>query len=297
MARDVTSPECKYNISTMKSLKKDKHGWIRILESIIAIMIILGFFISLIAKQQEKPSISEEIYTIERQILKEASENDTIREAVLYNDTCTISQFVYPRIPTSLAFNVSICGVFSPCELYPPVDADVYADDILISSTFTQPFPPAPLMLRLFVWQGLAVMPECIVAGPIGEAHGCGYNGCGDVTGENCMNCPEDCCLICVPLLEGKITFVGGYPQQSEGKIKFRANNPGGVSGDFKIRVIEQNGNEIDSDVIPAAAANGIADISPVLPILPHETMGWPSSGSAIIIVYNNNCQATYVVP
>jgi len=280
-----------FHQSHLSFMSKDKHGWIRILESVIAIMILLGFFISLIAKQQQTPSISEEIYVIERQILKEASENNTIREAVLNNNTCKIAQFIYPRIPTALAFNVSICGVFAPCELYPPVDADVYADDILISSTLSQALPPAPLMLRLFVWQGLATMPECVTGGPAGGGSLCGNTICGDDMGEICNICPQDCCSDCVSL-GNKIVFVGSPTQRpvppSQTKITFVAKNNTGaplpVGTKFKLRIYQNNVAPVDSTTLwDVDAADGLTAL--------HDSLNWPSAGSTITIVYEDKCQ------
>ncbi len=179
---------------------RNKHGLIRMLEAIIAILILLGFFIFTMSKQAEKPNIAEDIRKLERKILEEVSDNPTLRESVLLEDNDTIKYFIASRLyPAHSALNFSIAICDPPgeeCILSPKPLADIYVDDIVIGSLLTAGQPPK--VLRLFIW----IEAEREVEVPEVK---CGNNKC--EFGENCLNCPADCpCGLGEECIEGVCT-------------------------------------------------------------------------------------------
>jgi len=135
---------------------KNKRALVQMLEAIIAIMILLGFFIFIMSKQAEKPNIAEDIYKLERKILKEVSDNTTLREAVLNlsKDNVTVESFIasrlYPAHP-ALNFSIAICEPPGKECTGPMLAADIYVDDIVIGSLLGQPGLESKI-LRLFIW-------------------------------------------------------------------------------------------------------------------------------------------------
>lgn len=163
----------------------NKKALVRMLEAIIAIIILLGFFIFVMSKQREKPNIAEDIYNLERKILTEVSDNTTLRGAVLSENKDAVEFFISERLSAhpALNFNISICNPPGKgCVLSERPEADIYVDDIVIGSLLG--VEQQPKVLRLFVWIGAPRKVEV----PAAE---CGNNKC--EAGENQENCCTDC--------------------------------------------------------------------------------------------------------
>jgi len=129
---------------------KNKRGWIRIFEAVIAIMILMGFAAFLITKQMEKPDFSASVHALLSTVLEESSGNLAVRQAVFEKNETYISNFISSRLPAGLNFTISICDTTGPCLL--PISkpgVEIYADDILISTDLKT---YAPAKLALFAW-------------------------------------------------------------------------------------------------------------------------------------------------
>jgi hypothetical protein len=121
-------------------LLANKKAWIRIAESAIAVMILASVMLVLIARQGEKKGISEEMYKLQHLILEEAAKNESVRNAVLNSVNLNlIDDFIGVRMPIGIDFNITICNPTGVCDVETPtVNKELYADDILISSTLQQ---------------------------------------------------------------------------------------------------------------------------------------------------------------
>jgi len=128
---------------------KNKRGWIRIFEAVIAILLLLGFAAFLIIDRVEKPDFSGSVHTLLSTVLEEASGNFAIRQAVFDKNETIISNFISSRLPAGLNFTISICNSTGPCPTEVKQGVEVYADDILISTNLTT---YAPAKLALFAW-------------------------------------------------------------------------------------------------------------------------------------------------
>ncbi len=160
------------NIKKLKIEKKtmmNKNGWLRIVEAFLAVLIIAGVIIVILAGKAGNNSNKEEaIYNLQKTILNEFSNNDDLREAVLnaadsngdgrinsiYEENepnyVTIKEFVSARIPAVFGFEVQICidinDVCGPEEYKP----EMYTNEIVVSSTL-QDYNPRKL--KLFIWE------------------------------------------------------------------------------------------------------------------------------------------------
>ena len=68
----------------MSRLIKNKHGWIRIVEASVAILIIIGVVLVILDKGYiQRDDASEQIYETENLILRDIQNNNTLRDAVL----------------------------------------------------------------------------------------------------------------------------------------------------------------------------------------------------------------------
>lgn len=137
--------------------KKNKKAWVRIVEAVIAIMIILGFILFLRARE-EKPPLSEQMYQISHQVLSEAIANQSVRSAILQENRLqenrlTVDNFLNPRIQQyNFDYNFSICNITESC-LPPasvPSDKEIFANNIIVSSDPALEYKPKKL--ALFMW-------------------------------------------------------------------------------------------------------------------------------------------------
>ena len=139
----------------MVKMIRGKSGWVRIAEAAIAILLLASVIIVAISRQIEKDNLAEIMYKLQHAILEEASRNESIREAILSEDTKNVSYFIRDRLPVGVSFNITICSVSSQCTV-PLPRKEVYVDDMIISSTFQQ-YQPQPKKLQFFAWIGREV--------------------------------------------------------------------------------------------------------------------------------------------
>ena len=152
-------------------LMNNKKGWIRIVEAMIAILLITGVVLVLINKGYiGKSDISEKIYTVQRAILREIELDETLRSKVI---SATLdSEYVPPQTPQSfppeiinkikerspdyLICGAKICGLDKICSLtnIPPElgEKEIYAQPIAITTSTGASGTFNPRQLKLFCW-------------------------------------------------------------------------------------------------------------------------------------------------
>jgi len=147
--------------------KKNKRGWIMILEAFIAIMVLIGFFIATIQRQTPQPDIAANVYKVQQQILWEASDDNAIREDVIVNNQiCSLENFVYLRTPSAFDYHVQTCDPPGLCpmnlsasEVKPT--GDIYVNDRILSTTLRE---YNPTVIQLYFWYGTPHVPNCTIA-------------------------------------------------------------------------------------------------------------------------------------
>ena len=140
----------------------NKKGIIRVLESILAVLILLGVVITLISQQQTtKTDVTGNIYSIQNQILLEISENNSLRTAVINEDYKPLECFIESRINRfSMDFNISICAPENACYCDTPSGKEIYTNDVVISTNITErDFTPKKIILCS--WSGKLTKREC----------------------------------------------------------------------------------------------------------------------------------------
>ena len=137
---------CKIVINNMKN----KKAWMRIVEAVIGILLIMGFLVYFISQKTTKSDISQGVYDRQMQILDVISKNDSIRTSILSDDNTEVNDYIKNMIPASWNFTTHICAIQDICNrAYTPYDREVYATEILITSNITD---YQPKKLRFFVW-------------------------------------------------------------------------------------------------------------------------------------------------
>jgi signal transduction histidine kinase len=93
---------------------RNKKGWLRIVEAFVAILLIMivGLVIVQRGKTQEQ-NVSEKIYEIEADILKEVFAKYTIDEIVDFEKLDDIGDYVDTRAPNTLQCEIQLCDINS----------------------------------------------------------------------------------------------------------------------------------------------------------------------------------------
>jgi hypothetical protein len=147
---------------------KQKKGWIRIVEAVIALLIITGALLIAIGGGHLKKDISQKVYDEELIILKEISKDKDMREAIVavpltntptaWNDfdahsLSGVKNKIEERTPSYLACVARICRLDTICESQDtslPIDDSVYARSIAITATSTE---YNPKQLKIFCYE------------------------------------------------------------------------------------------------------------------------------------------------
>lgn len=134
----------------------DKRGFLRILEAILAVLIILGALLFVVAKNnaQNLENISDALCKEAEGVLDEISKNNSLRESVLDQNDLSIRDFLKNRINNPLVdYRVKICNPEELCSLNEGgLDKlDVCASERLITTTPSRTtFQPKKLKVFLF---------------------------------------------------------------------------------------------------------------------------------------------------
>jgi len=129
---------------------RNKKAWMRIVEAVIAILIIMGFVLVLVSNQEIKTNVSDEIYEGQVQILDLISEDNVLREDIISEDNTNVNNKISQIIPGNWEFATEICDLSDICTSEDtPHEKDVYVTEMVISSDLST---YQPKKLRFFVW-------------------------------------------------------------------------------------------------------------------------------------------------
>jgi len=139
----------------------NKKGFIRILEAIFAIMLIMGAVLIIISNNLQTSDISEEAYEKQRYMLDIISNNETMRNEIIDYDKGSTppkllletDKFIEKTIPSSWEYSVCVISVeriCSPDDV--PDDKELYVSETIISSSLKKDYSAAK-KLRLFIWR------------------------------------------------------------------------------------------------------------------------------------------------
>ena len=129
----------------------NKGGFLRLIESIIAVTIVITVMFIYFNKSKEikEPDISERA----RAILEEVAKNNTLRYEILNSQTSNLNNFIRAKIPESyLDFEIKICILTDACGKSSYTPGNIYSAERTISSTLTIS-PNNAKKVRLFIWE------------------------------------------------------------------------------------------------------------------------------------------------
>lgn len=140
-------------------VRKNKKGWIKIVEAFVAILLFVGILLVIISSRQTNLNAGVDLYAQEGDILKGFQINDSLRAKIL-EVTLPINS-TDDNFPTELINHVNesfvlgeecfvnICVTNTDCNLELEIDADIYVREILILGDKEK---YAPRIVKLFCY-------------------------------------------------------------------------------------------------------------------------------------------------
>lgn len=134
---------------------KNRRGWLRIVEAMTALLIILGILLTLSINKEARKS--DDLGPLITPILEEIAQNAQFRTQILSDASAeaSIKQFVGTKITGALGYDVKICEPNDICSLnsYPAnIDGNVYAKERMISASPEMTIY-APKKVKIFLWR------------------------------------------------------------------------------------------------------------------------------------------------
>jgi hypothetical protein len=130
---------------------KNKKGWLRIVEAVVAILIVAVALLFIRTTNIVEKTNSDSIYEIERNILDIVSKNDSLRSDVLDGNSQNVNKLVEQILSDNWAYSIRICELDSACGNSQTItDREVYSSEMIIVADETQ---YSPKKLKIFVWE------------------------------------------------------------------------------------------------------------------------------------------------
>ncbi len=152
----------------MAGMMDNKKAWLRIVEAVIAVLIVASVFTFILVRQRQART-GEEIDQLARTLVFQIERNNSLREVVFEDgsDVCEkvgetgcveiktikngeLFEYVEEKIPLYIDFELKICAVDSVCGLEESIDKKTYVNKVIISSSLQE---YKPKKLKLFLWE------------------------------------------------------------------------------------------------------------------------------------------------
>ena len=129
-------------------LKKNRRGWIEIVEAFVAILLVAGVLLVVLNRGgSQRADISNKAYEAELSILREIQTNDTLRAEILgvaepmpveWSDArfpAELKEKITFRTPNYLSCIGKICNMTQICVTSESPEKDIYSQSVSITST------------------------------------------------------------------------------------------------------------------------------------------------------------------
>jgi len=140
-----------------------RKGYLKTLEAVLAIVIILMFTFAVTPKEEPDLSTPDNVKASQDFILSEIQKNDSIRTLIMGSDQSDLSfntayqaidQVMQDNVPPGYRYTFGLCGLSSCVSNITTLslETSIYANDILISSNGSV---QNPKVIRLWMWRAL----------------------------------------------------------------------------------------------------------------------------------------------
>jgi len=147
-------------------MKKNKKGWMKILEAVISLFLIIGVLVLVLSRGGlNNPETLLKIHDTQTAIVREIQLNESLRNDILAPDISTPIEWVgfnsttnldnvrakiISETPDYLECEGMLCEMDASCILSEEVEKEVYVHSVAISANITK---YSPRQLKLFCWE------------------------------------------------------------------------------------------------------------------------------------------------
>jgi hypothetical protein len=136
------------------SIIKNKRGWMKLVESITAILILASVLIVVYVNKPQNESFVDQINIMQIEILNGISSDSMLREEVVSGspNSLVLENYVKSKIRDNFLFSLSICPIDNPilCRIDISTDKEIFVENTIISSTLNT---YRPKLVRLYMWE------------------------------------------------------------------------------------------------------------------------------------------------
>lgn len=143
---------------------KGKRGWVRIIEAVIAVLLVTGVLLVVIGNGYVgSQDISSKVYDAQVAVLRDIELNSDYRAAILgqslnvpvgwedfTEDLAQIKTKIKTEMPNYLECSAKICGLNEPCFLDEVPSESIYAQPVAITADLER---YEPRQLKMFCWE------------------------------------------------------------------------------------------------------------------------------------------------
>lgn len=142
-------------------VKKNKKGWVKVVEAFFSILIIMGVVFLMINKTYSKSDVSEQVSEMEKSIIKNVQLNESLRAEILYADVpsnwsdfdssglLNVKDMIENEMLSSIDCEAKICFLEDKCFQDLNINKDVYAESVVIASDLNT---YNPRQFKIFCW-------------------------------------------------------------------------------------------------------------------------------------------------
>ena len=151
----------KRTLKEIKNLKSSRRGFLRIMEAVIAILIVVGVLILIVSDSVSTNVSREDLVNEINPLLEEVSKNLTLRDLIVEEGKEAegeIESFLSDKITSSrIGYRVRVCEAEEVCglgELPEDFDGDIYSEERIIGASLNADSGEfRPKKLKIFVWR------------------------------------------------------------------------------------------------------------------------------------------------
>jgi hypothetical protein len=135
----------------------NKRGYLKTLEAILAIIIILVVVYTIVPKYVEpRPEPPLVVQDSQRFIISDISNDDALREQILTGDplvAANVQDKIRARMPANYDFICAICSKTNSCVQITPLSKAIYMSDVFVASSMGLPLAQQkPKIVRFWMW-------------------------------------------------------------------------------------------------------------------------------------------------
>ena len=130
----------------------NKKGWLRILDAFIAITLIISFLIVTVYQDKPRNELDKEIIKLQGDILNSITNDYSIRNQILNNNTSGVNARIEMILPTGFNYSSRICAIEDVCGLTFYLDKEIFSEEYIVSTNLTS-YSGAPVKIKLFFWR------------------------------------------------------------------------------------------------------------------------------------------------